>query len=265
MFTDSHWRSQRTGHEKCFAVARFNDDADCAVPSGDDRRGEQNGENWCTINVPDFFGSNEKNLPFEGDHLLKVDPNSTSISLLDSARTGQQRAWSEIVRIYGPLVVQWCRRYGIQASDVDDVVQNVFMAVSGHLDKFGQKAGTHSFRGWLWTITRSKIMDHLRKQKALPIAILGSEFWQINTLIAEESHDRSVCDDQQDLQVLVSQVLVLIRQDFSEQTWTAFWRTTALGESPSQVSKDLGMSSAAVCMCRARVLRRVRETLSESD
>ena len=197
--------------------------------------------------------------------MLSADFNSTSISLLNNARTGQQRAWSEIVRLYGPLVVQWCRQYGIQASDIDDVVQNVFMAVSGHLDRFGQRAGTHSFRGWLWTITRSKIMDHLRKQKALPIAIYGSEFWGINTLIAEESHDRSVDDDQLDLQVLVSQVLVLIRQDFSEQTWTAFWRTTALGESPSQVSKDLGMSSAAVCMCRARVLRRVRETLSVSD
>jgi len=197
--------------------------------------------------------------------MLSADPNSTSISLLDSARTGQQRAWTEIVRLYGPLVVQWCRQYGIQASDVDDVVQNVFMAVSGHLDQFGQTAGTHSFRGWLWTITRSKIMDHLRKQKALPIAIPGSEFWKRSALIAEESHDRSVDDDQQDLQVLVSQVLALIRQDFSEQTWNAFWRTTALGESPSQTSKDLGMSPAAVCMCRARVLRRVRETLSESD
>jgi len=217
------------------------------------------------MTAPNFFSLNEKNLPFGGQCMLSADPNSTSISLLDSARTGQQRAWSEIVRLYGPLVFQWCRKYGIQASDVDDVVQNVFMAVSGHLDQFGQKAGTQSFRGWLWTITRSKIMDHLRKQKALPIAIHSSEFWEMDALLAGESRDRSVDDDQQDLEVLVSQVLVLIRQDFSEQTWNAFWRTTALGESPSQTSKDLGMSPAAVCMCRARVLRRVRETLSESN
>ena len=197
--------------------------------------------------------------------MLSDDLNSTSISLLNNARTGQQRAWSEIVRLYGPLVVQWCRQYGIQASDVDDVVQNVFLAVSVHLDQFGQKAGTHSFRGWLWTITRSKIMDHLRKQKALPTAIAGSDFWKRSTLTAEESHDRSVDEDLQDLQILVSQVLALIRQDFSEQTWNAFWCTTVLGESTSQTSKDLGMTPAAVCMCRARVLRRVRETLSESD
>lgn len=196
--------------------------------------------------------------------MFSANTNSTSISLLDCARKGQQRAWSEIVRLYGPLVVRWCRQYGIQGSDVDDVIQNVFMAVSGHLDKFGLKSGTSSFRGWLWTITRSKIMDHLRKQKELPIGICGSGIQQIGTNLEHGDRDRSEEEDCQDLQEVVSQVLVLIRQDFSEQTWRAFWRTTAMGESVSQVGKDLGMTPAAVCMCRARVLRRVRETLSKS-
>ena len=167
-----------------------------------------------------------------------------------------------MVRLYSPLVVRWCRQHGIQGSDVDDVVQNVFMAVSGRLDQFGRKSGTHSFRGWLWTITRSKIMDHFRKQKELPFEIRGSEFQEMSSNI--EVEDRSVEEDRRDLQEVVGQVLVLIRKDFSEQTWLAFWRTAAMGESVSQVGNDLGMSPAAVCMCRARVLRRVRETLSQT-
>jgi hypothetical protein len=79
----------------------------------------------------------------------------------------------------------------------------------------------------------------------------------------EESHRvRSEEEDIQDLHDVVNQVLLLIRQDFSEQTWLAFWRTTAMDESVSQVAIDMGMSSAAICMCRARVLRRVKETLA---
>ncbi len=100
--------------------------------------------------------------------MLSIDPLSTSISLLNHARDGQQQAWSDLVRMYGPLVVQWCRQYEIQSCDSDDVVQNVFIAVSRHLDTYGQNSQEHNFRGWLWTIARSKIMDYLRKQKGMP-------------------------------------------------------------------------------------------------
>jgi RNA polymerase sigma-70 factor (ECF subfamily) len=194
--------------------------------------------------------------------LFSAITSSTSISLLDCARSGQQKAWSEIVRLYAPLVIRWCRQSGIQNSDVDDVLQNVFMSVAVYLDQFGKNTGANSFRGWLWTITRSKIVDHFRKQNELPVEIRGSEFEQLCFGVEESHRVRSEEEDIQDLHDVVNQVLLLIRQDFSEQTWLAFWRTTAMDESVSQVAIDMGMSSAAICMCRARVLRRVKETLA---
>lgn len=64
-----------------------------------------------------------------------------------------------------------------------------------------------------------------------------------------------------DLNTLVNSALEVIRQDFSQQTWTAFWQTCALGRRPSEVARELSMTDAAVCMCRARVMRRLRETI----
>ena len=203
-----------------------------------------------------------KRLFLQGFKMLSIDPLSTSVSLLNHARDGQQQAWSDLVRLYGPLVVQWCRQYEIQSCDSDDVVQNVFIAVSRHLNTYGQNSQEHSFRGWLWTIARSKIMDYLRKQKGIPIPLDAPILCEVSTNQVEK--ERSSDDARRDLQILVSQALGIIRQDFSDRTWNAFWRTAAMGESTSQVGRDLGMSSAAVCMCRARVLRRLRETLAES-
>ncbi len=190
------------------------------------------------------------------------DLQSTSLSLLNHARRREEGAWSELVRIYAPLVMHWCRQYGIQYADVDDIVQNVFLAVSNHLDRFGQTAEPHNFRGWLWTITRSKILDHLRKERIIPIAIADSQLGTLESLCHSVSNDRSSEDARRDLLILVNQSLGQIRRDFSEKTWTAFWRVTALGESPSLVAQDLGMTIAAVCMCRSRVLRRLRDTIS---
>lgn len=189
-----------------------------------------------------------------------MGPNSTSISLIDHAREGQPKAWSDLVCLYAPLVARWCQQYKIQSCDADDVVQEVFISVSRHLVNYGQTSTENSFRGWLWTIARSKIMDHLRKRRDLiPLdsQILGE--W----MSFEMEHERSMAEMRDDLQLLVAQALSIIRNDFSPRSWDAFWKTVALGETAGQVGEDLGMTSAAVCMCRARILRRLRETLEE--
>ncbi len=193
------------------------------------------------------------------------DAPSTSISLLNHVRDGQENAWARFVQLYGPLVVHWCRQYGLQASDMEDIVQDVFLTVSQSLEQFGKTSRSHNFRGWLWTIARSKIMDHFRKNKARPQAVSGTQLANVSTLNSMWDEQRSDMDSNQDLQFLISQTLGLIRQDFSERTWNAFWRSTAIGESPSNIGMDLQMSAAAVCMCRARVLRRVRETLAAEN
>lgn len=189
------------------------------------------------------------------------DLPSTSLSLLSHARRGEDGAWRELVRIYGPLVMHWCRQSGVQSADIDDVVQNVFVAVAQHLDRFGQAAGPHNFRGWLWTITRSKLLDHFRRARVAPIALQDSQLGVMDPQGQSVASDRSSEDARNDLLILVNRTLGQIRGDFSERTWTAFWRVTALGESPSVVAQELGMSIAAVCMARSRVLRRLRDTM----
>lgn len=149
---------------------------------------------------------------------------STSLSLLNHARQREHAAWKELVRIYGPLVLEWCRQHGVRNADAEDIVQEVFLTVANHLDRFGEKSGKHNFRGWLWTIVRSKVLDHLRRQKRIPFPVNDSLCVSLMNDSDWGREERSSEDVNQDFAVLVSRSLVLIQNDFSEQTWSAFWR-----------------------------------------
>lgn len=188
---------------------------------------------------------------------------STSPTLIRNARAGNEQAWNELVSIYGPLLLRWTQKYRVPHTDVDDIAQNVFLTVSKNLKHFGESSGQHNFRGWLWTITRTKILDYFRQQRKLPPSMppdqLASELGLQELSIDQLSEDQQ----REDLKVIVHAAMELIRGDFSEKTWEAFYRTVALGESPSEVARDLQLTAAAVCMCRGRVLKRLRETIDE--
>ena len=57
--------------------------------------------------------------------------------------------------------------------------------------------------------------------------------------------------------------LQLVRAEFENRAWGAFWRTAVEGQAPADVAEDLGMSVQAVYKAKSRVLRRLREELGD--
>src|SRR5262245_52868255 len=97
----------------------------------------------------------------------------TRPSLLLRATERDELAWRGLVEIYSPLIVAWCRRNGLSESDAQDVTQDVFITLSKSLRDFAkQDAG--SFRAWLSSVTRSRIVDFHRRRGKSPIAQGGS-------------------------------------------------------------------------------------------
>src|SRR5262249_27001033 len=66
-------------------------------------------------------------------------------------------------------------------------------------------------------------------------------------------------------QGLIHRALELIRPEFTERTWQAFWRTAVEEQAAVAVAKDLGMSAGAVRVAKCRVLQRLREALGDSQ
>jgi RNA polymerase sigma-70 factor (ECF subfamily) len=188
------------------------------------------------------------------------EASATSSSLLGRLRAGEPTAWDRLVAIYAPLVWHWCRASGLQEQDGADVVQDVFGAVARRLDRF-HKQPNGSFRGWLRIITRHKITDLRRRRLHEPAGAGGSEAldWLGQIAMPEQFEEASVIDADQSL--VVRRILDLLRPEFSEQSWQAFWRTAVEGQPAVEVAQDLGMSAGAVRVAKCRVLHRLRKEL----
>lgn len=63
--------------------------------------------------------------------------NETSLILLNHLRSSpDSKIWNRLVELYAPLIRTWLRKYDVQDSDDDDLVQEVLLAVSKDLGKF---------------------------------------------------------------------------------------------------------------------------------
>ena len=193
-----------------------------------------------------------------------LSANATSRSLLAHARGEQPEAWSRLVNLYAPLVAAWCRRFHVREQDIADLLQEVFAAVAGSLNRFRKEQPGDSFRGWLATITRNKVRDYYRLAAANPKAAGGTEAGQRIAQIPDpEALSLAETGDETAENEVLQRALAAIRGDFHEQTWQAFWRVVAQGRSAADVAGELGMRPGAVRVAKSRVLMRLRLELGD--
>ena len=189
---------------------------------------------------------------------------ATSVSLLQRIRADDQAAWKDFVHIYFPLVYGWCRTAGLQEQDAADVVQEVFQAVAKSLERFQRNRPADSFHRWLRGVARHKIQDFWRRQVRQQVPIGGTTALNQMSQIAQRLNgDDSDRVKRSEIGVVAHRALELIRQEFEDRTWQAAWQVLVAGESPSEVAAALGITANAVYKAKARVIRRVREKLSD--
>jgi RNA polymerase sigma-70 factor (ECF subfamily) len=186
---------------------------------------------------------------------------SMTTGLLIALQGQDADAWRHLVHLYGPVVYGWCKRQGLQATDAEDVSQEVFRTVLARIADFRRGRPGDTFRGWLWTITRNKLGDHLRRRAAQPQAAGGSEAHdRLQQLPTDEASTTVGPEPAGDL---YRRALELIRSEFEETTWQAFWRVVGEGRRPADVAAELGLSLNAVYLAKSRALRRLREALGD--
>ena len=188
----------------------------------------------------------------------------TSATFIGRVQGDDPAAWDKLVRLYGPLIERWCRRWGLQSHDIADVLQEVFQSLATHVRDFRKQRSHDSFRGWLRVITRNKVLDHFRRQGREPPGAGGSDALQRMAGIADIADDDSG-DDAADEKFLLHGALELIRHEFAASTWQAFWRTTVDGLSAADAAGELGMTSGAVRVAKSRVLKRLRVELAPPE
>jgi RNA polymerase sigma-70 factor (ECF subfamily) len=189
---------------------------------------------------------------------------TTSRSLLERVKSDESEAWDQLVSLYAPLVYQWCRGWSLREQDTTDIFQEVFQAVAVHISGFRKQREGDTFRGWLRTITRNKVHDYFRRRSREPEGVGGSEAQaHLAQLSAPQPRGESSLSEEQGERALMARALELIRREFAERTWQAFWRTAIDGRSAPEVAAELSMNAGAVRVAKSRVLQRLREELGD--
>jgi RNA polymerase sigma-70 factor (ECF subfamily) len=190
--------------------------------------------------------------------------NATSRTLLERLKADEAAAWERLISLYGPLVFHWCRRWDLRDHDIADVLQEVFQTVVSHITAFRKERKGDSFRGWLRRITQNKVLDHFRRLGREPRGVGGSEAqMRLSELPAPQVCEADSDDDEAAERGLLRRALELIRRDFEEQTWQAFWQTAVEGRSTRDVADALAMSPGAIRVAKCRVLHRLRSELGD--
>jgi RNA polymerase sigma factor (sigma-70 family) len=184
--------------------------------------------------------------------------NATRPSLLLRLRNSRDsEAWRTFVETYTPLVYAYCRRRGLQASDVADVTQEVMAQVLRSIPDFTYQPQRGRFRDWLGTITRTKLARFLSRNARAGKGEGGDAraeelTWQVeapesDTLWTEGFHARV-------LEVAMKRA----RPDFQEVTWTIFEHAWVRGQAAPEVARELGVPIESVYIAKSRVLKRLR-------
>ncbi|MFK8115604.1 MAG: RNA polymerase sigma factor [Rubripirellula sp.] len=174
-------------------------------------------------------------------------------------KAGNAESWGRFVHLYTPLIYSWCRRADLQESDASDITQDVFRAVSSGVGGLSYGQEGDSFRGWLWTITRHELSRFFQKSSRSPSALGGSDanglFAQIPDWINDEACPESLSAEAE----VIRRAAELIRDDFQEQSWQAFWLSAVEDVPTPVIVKRLGMTPGAIRQAKFRVLARLRE------
>jgi RNA polymerase sigma-70 factor (ECF subfamily) len=73
-------------------------------------------------------------------------------------------SWQEFFDIYWKLIYGVARKAGLTDDEAQEVVQETLVAVSKHMPRFDYDPKIGSFKGWLLTMTRWRIIGQFRKR-----------------------------------------------------------------------------------------------------
>jgi RNA polymerase sigma factor (sigma-70 family) len=171
--------------------------------------------------------------------------------LLGAAGSGDNAAWSEIIRRYAGLVRAVCQRYGLTPERSDDVAQVTWLQLWTHAH---QIRDPRALGGWLaTTAARESLAMQRRRRREVPMPDCGIDspvVDDVDARIDAENHNLA----------LRRAVATLNRRE------RALIEVLLEPEQPSysEISRRLSMPIGAIGPVRQRALCRLRERLTMS-
>ena len=189
---------------------------------------------------------------------------STSETLLNRVRSPlDQAAWTEFVERYGRRIYGWCRQWGLQEADAQDVTQDVLLRLARKMRSFAYDP-SRSFRGWLRTLTHHAWSDFLEDRKR-PGAGSGDGEMTRALEQVEARDDLTRWLDEEFTRALFEEASARVRLRVQGHTWEAFRLTAVEGKSGAEAAALLGIRVATVYVARSKVQKLLQDEVRKLE
>jgi RNA polymerase sigma factor (sigma-70 family) len=187
--------------------------------------------------------------------------SQTSITLLELLRQSPRDlgAWDRFVRRYRPKIYAWCREWGLQEADAEDVAQEVLVKLTQRMASFRYDP-SRCFRAWLKTITQHAWSDLVSSRYRASEDRTHSMLTSLEARAdlekrIEETFDRELLD----------QAMRNVQERVAPQTWSAFRLTAIDGRAGAEASRLLEMPVASIFVAKHRVQKMLRKEIARLE
>jgi RNA polymerase sigma-70 factor (ECF subfamily) len=162
------------------------------------------------------------------------------------------------MRRYGSAVLGWCKKWGLQNADANDVTQKVLLKLFDHMKGF-QYDPAGSFRGWLKKVTYHTWAKYRESRQNMPV---GSENIHAALESLEARDDLAVRIEQEYDRELLDLAMIQVAKRVESHTWEAFRLLAIEGKSGAEVAKALNIRVATAYVARSKVQRMIKEQMA---
>src|SRR5215475_14244475 len=186
----------------------------------------------------------------------------TRASLLERLKDmGDQASWNAFYEIYYDLIFSVARRAGLNETEAAEVVQDTLVSVAKKMPGFTYDPAKDSFRGWLLTVTRWRILDQRAKRPghaSQPPRISSGPQAEQRTATIDRVPDpagldlASIWEEEWETQVLQT-ALARIKRQVHPKHYQIYHLHLVLGQPVQEVARVLEVNVAQVYLAKHRV------------
>src|SRR4051794_14003852 len=189
---------------------------------------------------------------------------TTSPTLLARLRNDPSNAaaWDEFVEHYGRHIYRWCRQWGLQVADSEDVTQEILLKLGRKLRDFAYDPDS-SFRGWLKTVAHHAWRDFVDERKGTRAFAGGQISDLLESVEAREDliHKLEEAFDHE----LLETAKIQVRLRVAPHTWEAFQLVAIEGRPAAEVAANLHMQIAMVYVAKSKVQKMLQEEIQKLE
>lgn len=175
---------------------------------------------------------------------------TTNHTLLQKLRSGDEQAWFQFREFYRPLIARRGLDYGLNAQELDNLIQDVLLACHQEHVLTNYDASRGRFRDYLRTVTSRHASKLLAARRPDALSLESVQ----ETLETDEQEQAWEAECQEFLQ---QKALEELRNTLDAKTYMAFELHALNGMGADEVASILEMTPNQVYIIRTRVAKQL--------